>query len=59
MRLLAQRRHGEVPYSETDYLELLDRPLKSSGVLIYDAPDHLEKRTLRPRKETVILDGAR
>jgi Outer membrane lipoprotein carrier protein LolA-like len=56
MRLLAQRQHGEVPYSEMDYLELLDHPLKSSGVLIYDAPAHLEKRMLRPRKETVILD---
>lgn len=56
MALLAQRRHGEVTYTEKDYLGILDRPLKSSGVLIYDAPDHLEKRTLKPRKESLVLD---
>jgi hypothetical protein len=56
MRLLAERRHGEVTYVEKDYLSLLERPLKSSGVLIYDAPDHLEKRTLQPRAESLVLD---
>lgn len=57
MSLLAQRRQGEVKFSETDYLQVLDQPVKSSGVLIYRAPDHLEKRTLEPRKESMILDG--
>lgn len=56
MRLLAQRKHGEVTYVEKDYLGVLERPLMSSGVLVYDAPDHLEKKTLKPRKESVILD---
>ncbi len=57
MSLLAQRRQGEVKFAETDYLQVLDRPVKSSGVLIYEAPDHLEKRTLAPRKESMILEG--
>lgn len=56
MTLLAQRRHGEVTYVEQDYLGILERPLKSSGVLIYDAPDHLEKKTLTPRKESLVLE---
>ena len=57
MSLLAQRRHGEVKFTETDYLHVLDQPLKSAGVLVYEAPDHLEKRTLQPRKESLVLQG--
>lgn len=57
MGLLAQRRHGEVSFVETDYLAILDRPVKSSGLLVYDAPGHLEKRTLQPKKESLTLDG--
>jgi outer membrane lipoprotein-sorting protein len=57
MSLLAQRKQGEVRFSETDYLQVLDQPVKSSGVLVYRAPDHLEKRTLEPKKESMILEG--
>jgi hypothetical protein len=57
MALLAQRREGEVKFTETDYLQVLDQPVKSSGVLLYRAPDHLEKRTLEPKKESMVLDG--
>lgn len=56
MTLLAKRKHGEVTYVEKDTLALLERPLISSGVLIYDAPDHLEKRALKPKEESVVLD---
>ena len=56
MRLLAERRHGEVTFVERDFLSVLSRPLVSSGVLIYEAPDHLEKRTLKPRPGAFILD---
>jgi hypothetical protein len=56
MQLLARRRHGEVRYVEKDYLAVLERPLRSSGVMIYDAPDHLEKRTLQPKPESLVLD---
>lgn len=57
MKLLAQRKQGQVDYTEEDYLALLDRPVKSSGVLVYRAPDHLEKRTLKPKKESLVLQG--
>jgi outer membrane lipoprotein-sorting protein len=57
MSLLAQRKQGEVKFTETDYLQILDQPVKSAGVLVYRAPDHLEKRTLAPRKESMILEG--
>ena len=57
MSLLAQRKQGEVKFTETDYLQVLDQPVKSAGVLVYRAPDHLEKRTLQPRKESMILQG--
>ncbi|HTX05752.1 MAG TPA: LolA-related protein [Steroidobacteraceae bacterium] len=59
MALLAKRQHGEVRYVEEDYFKILDEPVKSSGVLVYEAPDHLEKKTLEPKVESLILDGER
>ena len=56
MGLLAQRQHGHVTFTEKHYLAVLDRPVESSGELLYDAPDRLEKRILRPKPETVILE---
>lgn len=56
MALLAQRQHGVADFQETQYLSLLKRPAQSSGVLSYDAPDHLEQRTLKPRAQSVVLD---
>lgn len=57
MKTLAQRKHGTATYVEEDHFAILDRPVKSSGVLVYDAPDHLEKRTLEPKAESLTLDG--
>ncbi len=56
MQLLAQRQHGHVTFTEKHFLAVLDRPVESSGELLYDAPDRLEKRTLKPKPETVVLD---
>lgn len=56
MALLAQRKHREATFVEQDHLSVLTRPLKSSGVLIYEAPGHLEKRTLKPRPVDLVLD---
>ena len=56
MSLLAQRKHGHVTFVEEHFLAVLDRPLESSGELLYDAPDRLEKRTLHPKPETLILE---
>ena len=57
MNLLAMRRHGRVEFVEQHFLAMLKRPIESSGELRYDAPDHLEKRTLLPRSENLVLDG--
>ena len=56
LQLLAARRHGHVTFTEVQQLAMLDRPLESSGELLYDAPDRLEKRTLKPRAQTLILE---
>ena len=37
-------------------MAILNAPLESSGVLAYTAPGRLEKRTLLPRTETLLLD---
>jgi hypothetical protein len=57
MHLLAARKHGRVEFVEQHFLAVLRRPVESSGELLYDAPDHLEKRTLLPRPENLVLDG--
>ena len=57
MGLLAMRQHGRVEFIEQQFLAVLSRPIESSGELRYDAPDRLEKRTLKPRAETLVLTG--
>src|SRR5258707_15299242 len=57
MGLLAMRQHGRVEFIEQQFLSVLKRPIESSGELRYDAPDRLEKRTLKPRTETLVLSG--
>jgi hypothetical protein len=57
MRLLSMRQHGRVEFVEQDFLSVLKRPIESSGELRYDAPDRLEKRTLQPHLETLVLSG--
>jgi hypothetical protein len=56
MALLAQRQHAEATFTEEKFLSVLKQPIQSSGRLIYDAPDHLEERTLTPRPQDVVLD---
>jgi hypothetical protein len=56
MQRLAQRKHGHVNFVEKKYLSTLQRPLESSGELFYDAPDRLEKRSLSPRPESLLLE---
>jgi len=57
MKLLGQRKQGEVTYEQEDYFAILDQPVPSSGVLIYRAPDRLEKRALRPKAASLIVVG--
>lgn len=55
MHELAAHPAGHVTFTEVQHLAVLDRPLESSGELLYEAPDRLEKRILKPRPETLVL----
>ena len=56
MHGLAQTRSDRANFVEKKFIAILDRPVESSGVLVYIAPDRLEKRTLKPKPESMILD---
>ena len=56
LQLMARRQHAHAAFVERQFIAILDRPLESSGELIYDAPDRLEKRVLRPKPASLILD---
>jgi outer membrane lipoprotein-sorting protein len=57
MQGLAQQKGGKVAFVERKYLAILDRPVESTGELVYRPPLRLEKRTLTPRAEVLVLDG--
>jgi outer membrane lipoprotein-sorting protein len=57
MHLLAQKKSGKASFVEKKYIGFLDKPLESSGELAFEAPDRLEKRTLKPRPESMLLEG--
>lgn len=56
MRGLAQIRSGHARFVEKKTIAILDKPVESSGELFYTAPDYLEKRTIKPKPESMILD---
>ena len=57
MGLLAARQRGAVTFTARTYAAGLTRPLVSSGLLRYRAPDHLEQLTRQPAASALILDG--
>jgi outer membrane lipoprotein-sorting protein len=57
MAALAQQKSGRARFVETKYLAMLERPVESSGELVFVAPDRLEKRTLTPKPENLTLVG--
>ncbi len=57
MDALAQNKTGRATFVETKTIAMLDRPVESSGELLYTAPDRLEKRTLKPRPESMSVHG--
>jgi hypothetical protein len=56
MHRLAARHGGTAHFVERQYLSLLKTPVESSGELYFEAPDHLEKRTLTPKPESVVIE---
>jgi len=56
MHTLAQVKSAKGTFVERKYLSMMYAPLEYSGTLAYTAPGHLEKYTLRPNPESMILE---
>ncbi len=57
MQALAKNKTGQATFVEKKYIALLDVPVQSSGELSYVAPGRLERRTIKPRPESMVIDG--
>jgi hypothetical protein len=58
MTALAARGDADATFIEHRYVPVLDAPVQSSGTLRFVAPDRLEKHTLQPRAESMVLAGS-
>lgn len=56
-RALSQRTSSRATFVELKYIAALQQPLESSGELFFTAPSRLEKHTIKPKSETLVLDG--
>ena len=56
MEAMQQTRSDHATFTERKSIAMLEEPVVSSGELFYTAPDRMEKRTLKPRPESMILD---
>ena len=52
---LQQIKSASAHFTEHKYVHMLPRPLESSGTLTYVAPNRLEKITLAPARESILL----
>ena len=59
MQRLAQVKNVQAKFVERKHLRILNAPLEFSGTLFYQAPGHLEKHTLLPKPQSLILDQDR
>jgi len=57
MAALAKQPQGAATYTETKTIAMLEQPVESSGELLFVPPSRLEKRTLTPKPESMVLDG--
>lgn len=57
MSTLARNKSGRATFTETKTLSIAAQPVESSGELVFVAPDHLEKHTLAPKPEHLVIDG--
>ena len=57
MTNLAKNPQVAASFTEKKFISILEQPVESSGELLFIAPARLEKRTLKPRLETMVLDG--
>ena len=54
---LSRAKPGRAAFQEKKFVTLLDKPVESSGELVFTPPSRLEKRTTAPRAESVVVDG--
>ncbi|MET4574936.1 outer membrane lipoprotein-sorting protein [Ottowia thiooxydans] len=59
MKQLSQHPGGSARFTETKKLSVLDTPVVSSGTLLFSPPDRLEKNTLLPKPESMVLERDR
>jgi outer membrane lipoprotein carrier protein LolA len=57
MAQLAANPGGRARFVEKKHLAVLERPVESSGELVFTPPARLERHTLKPREETAVIDG--
>lgn len=48
---------SDATFMEKRDIALLDKPIESSGTLHYRAPDYLEKNTLSPQEDHLVVSG--
>jgi hypothetical protein len=54
---LAGDKPRRATFQEKKTIALLDKPAESSGELVFTPPAKLEKRTSKPREESIVVDG--
>ena len=54
---LAHAKPTRATFHERKFMALLDKPVESTGELVFTPPARLEKRTTAPRAESVVVDG--
>jgi outer membrane lipoprotein-sorting protein len=59
MRELGEVKSAKARFVERKHLAILSAPLEATGTLLYTAPARLEKHTLTPRQESLVLEGDR
>jgi outer membrane lipoprotein-sorting protein len=56
MQRLAQVKSSKATFVERKHMRILNAPLELTGTLVYTAPGYLEKHTLKPKPESLVLD---
>jgi outer membrane lipoprotein-sorting protein len=59
MQMLASVQASQATFTEVKVMANLTRPLQDSGRLTYRRPSHLEKVTVEPLAERLVVDGDR
>jgi outer membrane lipoprotein-sorting protein len=53
---LARVKKSQVTFTQRKFMKVLTSPLETSGTLVYTAPNRLEKHTLLPKPESMVVD---